>query len=506
VAEHADLSSLRQASLATGGPIWLGRLGDASAWSPPEHAVLVLGPPRSGKTSALALPNLLLAPGAVVATSTKPDLMRLSAGARSELGPCWLFDPTGSVTPPPGVEPVAWSPLDAARRWDDALPLARILVQTARQGAGRAEESHWTERAGALLAPLLWATSLADGDIADLCRLVDRRDTRPVLAELARAEDAFAAEVAASRLASVTATEEREQSAIWSTVASVLAPYSTTAALASAGAGPGQRRARLDPDAFVRSSGTIYVSADSRLQSVVAPVLVGLIDQIRAATYRRHSLDAASPPVLALLDEVANIAPIPELPQIVSEAGGQGLVVMACLQDLSQARSRWGSAAEGFLTLFGTTVVLPGVADVRTLEALSTLLGARDSPSPSVSVTRRGLLRPPDRSRSIGTRRLARFEPARLSVGQHGRALVLDPRRSHAWVELTPAFAAEPFRSALDRLLTTGRETARAETFLDRSTPCDPTLGDPTLGDPTPRSARRPRRRPPGPADGLGRA
>ena len=84
-------------------------------------------------------------------------------------------------------------------------------------------------------------------------------------------------------------------------------------------------------------------------------------------------MGSGAAPVVLALDEVANIAPIPDLPAMVSEGGGQGLLTLACLQDLSQARGRWGSAAEGFLSLFGTTVVLPGIGDVRTLEALSAL-------------------------------------------------------------------------------------------------------------------------------------
>jgi len=63
----------------------------------------------------------------------------------------------------------------------------------------------------------------------------------------------------------------------------------------------------------------------------------------------------------------------------VSEAGGQGLHVMVCLQDLSQARKRWGEdAADGFLSLFQTKVVLNGITDPKTLEAISLCLGEYD--------------------------------------------------------------------------------------------------------------------------------
>jgi type IV secretion system protein VirD4 len=50
--------------------------------------------------------------------------------------------------------------------------------------------------------------------------------------------------------------------------------------------------------------------------------------------------------MLSALDEVANIAPIHDLPALVSQAGGQGLQVMVGLQDLSQARERrWRRAS-----------------------------------------------------------------------------------------------------------------------------------------------------------------
>ncbi len=80
-----------------------------------------------------------------------------------------------------------------------------------------------------------------------------------------------------------------------------------------------------------------------------------------------------------LLDEIANIAPIHDLPALVSQAGGQHLQVMIGLQDLSQARTRWGEhAADGFLSLFQTKLILTGIADTRTLEAISLALGEYD--------------------------------------------------------------------------------------------------------------------------------
>ena len=60
------------------------------------------------------------------------------------------------------------------------------------------------------------------------------------------------------------------------------------------------------------------------------------------------------------------------------KAAAKDYCSLAALQDLSQARARWGVEADGFLTLFGTKLILPGVADQTTLEAVSTMLGEYD--------------------------------------------------------------------------------------------------------------------------------
>ena len=79
-----------------GGGAYLG-VGRSGSWvlADPESAVMVLGPPRSGKTSAVMIPAVMGASGAVIATSTKPEVMRATVAARSEVGQAWLFDPGG---------------------------------------------------------------------------------------------------------------------------------------------------------------------------------------------------------------------------------------------------------------------------------------------------------------------------------------------------------------------------------------------------------------------------
>jgi len=57
-----------------------------SRFAGPEQTVLVLGPPRSGKTSSIVIPSIWQAPSAVVSTSTKPDVLLATCTQRQEFG------------------------------------------------------------------------------------------------------------------------------------------------------------------------------------------------------------------------------------------------------------------------------------------------------------------------------------------------------------------------------------------------------------------------------------
>src|SRR5579871_1045045 len=127
-----DLRALRAALARAGHPLYLGAGPRGMVHARPQQSVLVLGPPRSGKTSSIVIPVVLAAAGLVVSTSTKTEVMEATAAARAELGRVWLFDPSGTVPAPPGVRPLRWSPVPAASAWDGALLMARSLVRASR--------------------------------------------------------------------------------------------------------------------------------------------------------------------------------------------------------------------------------------------------------------------------------------------------------------------------------------------------------------------------------------
>jgi type IV secretory pathway TraG/TraD family ATPase VirD4 len=337
-----------------------------------EQAVLIVGPPRSGKTSSLVIPAVLDAPGAMVSTSTKPDVLYNTADFRSGVGLVWVFDPSGTIELPWWAHRLHWSPVQGCHQFDTATAMAHALASAARPGAQHSESSHWVERAEALLAPLLFAAALRGRTIGSVCQWVLGRDLREPLAVV----EASGHQMALAILTGVAATDERERSGIFSTAAGLLSAYRSEAVLAAAD------EPNFDPKKFAQSSDSVYICVGAQEQELLAPLVVALLEQIRAGVMARPAYAA---PVLFALDEVANIAPLYSLPQLASEGGGQGLVTLASMQDLSQARVRWGEAAEGFFTLFGVKVVLPGIADQRTLHLISELAGDKIIEMPSFS-------------------------------------------------------------------------------------------------------------------------
>ncbi len=430
------------ATAAAGHGLFLGEDARGRRHAASQQAVLVLGPPRSGKTTSRIVPNILGAHGAVVSTSTKDDVLRATAATRGAVGRCLLFDPTGSQRAT-SAEPLRWSPLQSCTSWEGALATASALVQTAQATSGRRDASHWTERGQSLLAPLLHAAALEGEGMRTVLRWVDRRQALPAQTVLTTPGAALARQL----LDGIADTDERERSGIWSTASGALAGYRSESALEST------ERTNFSVEQFVHSSDTLYLAAPGHLQALAAPLVVGLVDAVVRATYLR---DAARPPLLLALDEVANIAPLPSLPSMVSEGGGQGVTVLACLQDLSQARLRWPGSADGFPSLFGTTVVLPGIGDVRTLEALSLLVGEHAVAAPSSSrgvtpadPTWTGVLGGPrlHHGTATSTQWRRRLPPDVIARGAPGHALAFDERQQAAWVPLAPSHRCEPWRT-----------------------------------------------------------
>src|SRR5690606_30439919 len=123
-----------------------------------EDVVLAVMAPRAGKTTSLAVPAILDAPGAVVATSNKSDLWATTAAVRSaDTGaPVRVFDPQGIT----GEQRTWWwNPLDGVTTVEEAHRLAGHFIQEVR--GDRGDRDFWTSAAHDLLTGLLLAAGLS---------------------------------------------------------------------------------------------------------------------------------------------------------------------------------------------------------------------------------------------------------------------------------------------------------------------------------------------------------
>ena len=362
-----------------GGGGFIGWDGDLLRTARPRGAMLVIGPPGSSKTTAVIIPSVLLAPGACVNTSPKSEILLGTARLRAHLGRNWQFDPS-TVTPhAEGVAIAHWSPLVAISDWDSAARRAAAMTQPFLDSA-TGNGKHFVSHAGQIVSVLLYAAHLSNEDMPKVYSWVTTLTTNEtqaaLLAVLFDHEDDDGAVIATDQAKGYFSMSGEELAKYVSSATEILEAYKYVSV----------RRIstdiNFDPRAFVRSRDTLHITVPEEYQHAFAPIVTALLDAIRNAAYELHrnrelGREPQGPHCTFVLDEVTNIAPVP-LPQLVSQAGGQGLHVIAAMQSNTQAIDRWKNSARDFLSMFPTKLILPGVADKDVLNTLSELSGEFD--------------------------------------------------------------------------------------------------------------------------------
>ena len=379
-ARRRDLAVLR-VDAPTAGRLTIGRTRAGLLLAAERRASLVvLGPSQSGKTSGLAIPAILEWRGPVVATSVKADLVNDTIEARQVRGPAWVFDPTGSTS----HRAAGWSPLTGCATWQGARRVASWLCGASRSGGGGlTDEEFWYTAAAKLLAPYLLAAAVGRRDMAAVVAWIDRQDEDDVSGILAAAGEDVA-------LLAATASwqrDERTRSSVFTTAEMVLEAYADPAVSASA-AVPEIEPARL----LAGGAPTLYVCAPGHEQERLRPVFATLLQSILTAAYDAslRAGTALDPPLLVVLDEAANIAPLRDLDSLASTAAGHGIQLVTVWQDLAQLRARYGERASTVVNNHRAKVVLSGISDPATLEYASRLIGDADVNDRSVTTDRDG--------------------------------------------------------------------------------------------------------------------
>ena len=369
-----------------------------------RHALVVFGPTQSGKSAAIAIPNILEWQGPAIVVSIKPDLLDATITARSERGEVLVFDPFALWDQPSHT----WSPLASARTWNDALETAQRMASAGEMDTGSVKGgSFWAQAAEQRLAPLLYAAARSSRGIGDVVQWVygqggaelDRImhqliDHNSGANERADAQQAYDAHVAFTQLAGET------RGSIEGTAQILMSAYRSPTVVRSADGNQITAQRLLD------GANTVYLISDSRRSKLLRPVLIGLLTELLDGAYESAN---GSPerklalPLLVCLDELGNAVPLPNLAEIASTAASHKIQLISIFHDIAQARTRYRDQALTVINNHRARMLLSGVADMETLKYFSDLVGeeeVKERSDPDAPVRRRPLA-PPDQLRQI---------------------------------------------------------------------------------------------------------
>jgi type IV secretory pathway TraG/TraD family ATPase VirD4 len=341
-----------------------------------DTAVLIAGP-RTNKTTAYAIPMLLAAPGAALATSNKRDVLDATRALRTETGDVWVFDPQHVAAEPPRWwwDPTAFvlgrdgrpEPARAAR-------LAAQLVASTTPADARADAYFDTEKTN-LLALLLLAAAVGGHPTAAIWRwLCDPADEEPGAVLTGAGHD-----VHARALDALASLPDRQREGVYGSARAVvgfLLDPDVTEWIT-----PTVERPAFDPSAFARSGDTLYLL--SREGSGGAAPLVAALTM--AVTDALEQAATASPggrlavPFVGVLDEAANICRLRDLDSLYSHYGSRGICLVTILQSWAQGAGAWGPVGmEKLWSAANVAVYGGGVDDATFLDRLSRLVGVHE--------------------------------------------------------------------------------------------------------------------------------
>ncbi|MFE0807266.1 type IV secretory system conjugative DNA transfer family protein [Streptomyces sp. NPDC058794] len=310
------------------------RLG---GWETPRaEGTVHYGPPDArAETAADAL---RAAEGAALVITSNPALWSDTKDARAKLGPCHLYDPGHLCDTPARLH---WSPTTGCEDRQTATARAAALLAPVRPTA-RLDQA-LGDTAELLLRSYLHAAAIDGRTVRHVHRWsqgLQIQDAVRILRTNPKAAPGAAGELEGA----LTAHPDRRD----------MAQQLTTRALAALStvnireACTPNRTDALALDSFVHEQGTLYVVGESiedpRTSPGAMPLLTALVSSVVESGRRmaeRSSSGRLDPPLTLVLDDVAAVAPLPQLPELLTTGADLGLPTLALLRSREQGRARW---------------------------------------------------------------------------------------------------------------------------------------------------------------------
>lgn len=278
------------------------------------------------------------AEGPALVVTSNPNLWQDTKDARAKLGPTHLYDPAHLCDTPNRLH---WSPTTGCEDNGTAKQRAAALLTPVRP-TSRLDQAV-SDTAETLLRSYLHAAAVDGRTIRHVHRWAQGTQIQDAVRVL-RTSPKAAAGSAGELEAALTAHPDRRDMAqeLLTRALSALSTVNIREACTP------NRTDALALDSFVHEAGTLYVVGESiedpRTNPGAMPLLTALVSSVVERGRRmaeRSSSGRLDPPFTLVLDDVAAVAPLPQLPELLARGTDQGLPTLALLRSREQARARW---------------------------------------------------------------------------------------------------------------------------------------------------------------------
>ncbi|RFU83038.1 type VI secretion protein [Streptomyces triticagri] len=319
---------------------------DARVKEPPPTAVipsprapLMIGTPETRRPAAIrAIED---ATGPVLILTSDPTLWEESKDARAKLGPTLLFDPTHRCDTPARMH---WSPSTGCTDKPTAKERAAALLAPVRPTARI--DAAVADTAETLLRSYLHAAAVDGRPFKHVHRWAQGSQVQEAV-RILRTNPKAASGTGGELEAALTAHPERRDIAQELTARALSAMFSVHIREACTE----NRTDAQTLDSFLDEGGTLYVVGeaieDPKSHPGAMPLLTALASSVVERGRRmaeRSSSGRLDPPLALVLDDVAAVAPLPQLPDLLASGAEQGLPTLALLRSREQVRTRWPGA------------------------------------------------------------------------------------------------------------------------------------------------------------------
>ncbi|MFD4366978.1 type IV secretory system conjugative DNA transfer family protein [Rhodococcus sp. NPDC058521] len=335
-----------------------------------RDGLLVEGPTGSGKTWRLCWQGVTNAVGTVVVTTTRGDLLRATWADRIKVGAVYVFDPERLTAFP---QKMKWSILagcddpETAKRRAEALVQAMPMDDTKNSG-------YWNGKAAMLMRGYLYAAAVLDVDLRTVRVWAASRNVKAVREVLAERLPDWDAE-----LAQALGSKSDSSDDVISACTRLLEPLASPALMESVNV---PRNESVDLKAILAEGrNTIYLVSEGHSASAAAftTVLSAELYHLAKTLGLKNPDDRLDPPLRMVLDEMNNVAAIPNMPSLITDSGARGIQIWAIAHSALQNEERWGRIGGRRLSTDSPVrIYLPGLGDEQELTSLSRLLGTRD--------------------------------------------------------------------------------------------------------------------------------